>query len=143
MTAIIVSSVSSQRRIGYARAWLDAQTLDRELLLVGVTLDGANELARQAAKAKGAAFGWHRLSISQLVAAIAAPALAVRGLVPLSRIATEAIVIRIVQRLKAEGKVGRYQLVSEMPGFARAISGVIAELRLAGLRSSTSISKCC
>jgi ATP-dependent helicase/nuclease subunit B len=136
MTVTIVKSVSSQRRIEYARAWLDAQTLDRELLLVGATLDGANELARQAAKAKGAAFGWHRLSLPQLVAAIAAPALAVRGLVPLSRIATEAIVIRIVHRLTAEGKVGRYKLVSEMPGFARAISGVIAELRSAGLRSN-------
>ncbi len=77
MTAIIVKSVSNQRRIEYARAWLDAQTLDRELLLVGATLDGANELARQIAMAKGAAFGWHRLSFLQLVAAIAAPALAV------------------------------------------------------------------
>jgi len=72
MATIIISSVSSQRRTSYARAWLEAQTLDQELLLVGATLDGANELARQVASIKGAAFGWHRLSLSQLVAASAA-----------------------------------------------------------------------
>ena len=110
--------------------------MDQELLLVGATLDGANELARQVASIKGAAFGWHRLSLSQLVAASAAPALAACGLVPLSRIATEAIVTRLVHRLRAEGKIGRYQFVSEMPGFSRAITGVIAELRSAGLRSN-------
>src|SRR4051812_42522128 len=111
MVRIAVSSVSSQRRAGYARAWLEAQALDRELLLVGATLDGANELARQVARTKGAAFGWHRLSLAQLVAASAAHALAARGLVPLSRIATEAIIVRLVHRLKAEGKLGRYQAV--------------------------------
>src|SRR5882757_1812523 len=82
MATIVVSSVSSQRRSSYARAWLEGQALDQELLLVGATSDGANELARQVAKTKGATFGWHRLSLTRLIAATAAPALAARGLVP-------------------------------------------------------------
>jgi ATP-dependent helicase/nuclease subunit B len=101
-----------------------------EVLIVGANLDSANELARRRAKEKGAASGWHRLTLSQLAAAIAAPALATRGLVPLSRLGTEAIVARLVHRLKAEG-LSRYQAVAAIPGFPHAVAGVIAELRLA------------
>jgi ATP-dependent helicase/nuclease subunit B len=102
----------------------------------GVGLDGANELARAVAKDKGAAFGWHRLSFPQLAAAIAAPVLATRGLAPLSRVGTEAIVAGLVHRLKVEGGLGRYQSVANTPGFPRAITGVIAELRAAQLPSA-------
>jgi hypothetical protein len=37
--------------------------------------------------------------------------------------------------LKAEGGLSRYQAVGDTPGFPRAITGVIAELRSARLRS--------
>jgi hypothetical protein len=100
-------------------------------LLIGATLDGANELARAVAKEKGVAFGGHRLSFSQLAAVIAAPMLATRGLVPLSRVGTEAIVSGFVRRLRAEGRLSRYHAVSDTPGFPRAITNVIAELRSA------------
>jgi hypothetical protein len=89
----------------------------------------------QVAKERGAAFGWHRLTLSQLAAAIAAPALAARGLIPLSRVGTEAIVAGLVHRLRAEGGLGRYDDVSATPGFPRAVAGVIAELRVARVPS--------
>src|SRR5258706_10643271 len=136
MNATAITSVSSRRLIGRAGAWLECREQAEEVLILGATLDAANELARQATQGKGAAFGWHRLSLSQLAAAIAAPALATRGIVPLSRIGTEAIVARLVHRLKGEGGLGRYQSISETPGFTRAITGVIAELRSANLRSN-------
>jgi ATP-dependent helicase/nuclease subunit B len=66
--------------------------------------------------------------------AIAAPVLATRELVPLSRVGTEAIVAGLIQRLKAEGGLSRYQAVGDTPGFSRAITDVIAELRSARLR---------
>src|SRR5258706_13413731 len=108
MTAIAVTSVSSRRRISDACAWLEARALDEEVVIVGATLDAANELARQVAQGKRAAFGWHRLSVSQLAATIAAPVLATRGVAPLTRIGTEAIVARLVHRLRAERGLGRY-----------------------------------
>lgn len=111
--------------------WLEARNQSEEVLIVGATLDAANELARTVAEAKGAAFGWHRLSLSQLAAAIASPLLAARALAPLSRLGTEAIVARSVHRLKTERRLGRYQAVSDTPGFPRAIASVIAELRVA------------
>ena len=101
----------------------------------GQTSTAANELARRIAKEKGATFGWHRLTLSQLAAAIAAPALATLGLVTLSRLGTEAIVTRVIHRLKAEGGLSRYRAVTATPGFPRAVAGVIAELRLARLPS--------
>ena len=135
MSATAVISAVNHRRIRRARAWLESRVPAEEVLIVGATLDAANELARRVAKEKGAAFGWHRLTLSQLAAAIAAPVLAARGLVPLSRVGTEAIVARLVHRLKAEGGLGHYHAVAATPGFPRAIAGVIAELRLARLPS--------
>jgi hypothetical protein len=112
--------------------WLESRGQSEELLVVGATLDGANELARGVAKERGVVFGWHRLSFSQLVFAIATPALAGRGLVPLSRVGTEAIVAGLVHRLKAASGLKHYDAV----GAPRAIAGVIAELRSARVRSN-------
>jgi hypothetical protein len=66
MSAMAVTSVAHRRRLERARVWLESRSQSEELLVVGATLDGANELARALAKDKGVAFGWHRLSISQL-----------------------------------------------------------------------------
>jgi hypothetical protein len=77
MSATAVTSVAHCRRLERAR---NSRGQSKELLLVGATLDGANELARSVAKDKGVAFGWHRLSISQLAFAMASPGLAARGL---------------------------------------------------------------
>ena len=133
MSAIVVTSVVNHRRIGRARAWLESRVLGEEVLIIGASLDAANELARRVAEEKGAAFGWHRLTLPQLAAALAAPVLAERKLAPLSRLGAEAIVARVVHRIKAKCGLGRYQPVGETPGFARAIAAVIAELRLARL----------
>src|ERR1700720_2530362 len=108
MSATAVTSAVNHRRIRRARAWLESRELAEEVVIVGASLDAANELGRRVAKEKGAAFGWHRITLSQLAAAIAAPALATLGLVTLSRLGTEAIVARVVHRLKAEGEMSRY-----------------------------------
>jgi hypothetical protein len=135
MSVTAVTSVAHRRRLERARAWLESRGQSEELLVVGASLDGANEIARAAAKKNGVAFGWYRLGFSQLAFAIAAPALAGRGLVPLSRVGTEAIVAGLVHRLKAEGGLKHYEAVADAPGFPRAIAGVIAELRSARVRT--------
>jgi ATP-dependent helicase/nuclease subunit B len=135
MSATAVTSAVNHRRIRRARAWLESRELAEEVVIVGSSLDAANELGRRVAKEKGAAFGWHRITLSQLAAAIAAPTLARLGLVTLSRLGTEAIVARVVHRLKAGGELSRYHAVAATPGFPRAVAGVIAEIRLAKLPS--------
>jgi hypothetical protein len=51
MTAVI--SVMNHRRIRRARAWLNGRIPAEEVLIVGATLDAANELARSVAKPSG------------------------------------------------------------------------------------------
>ena len=131
MNSHVVISSTGHRRIGIARGWLESRTAAEEVLIVGATLDAANELARKVARKKGAAFGWHRLTLPQLAFAVAAPILAARGLTPLSRIGAGALVARLVHRMNTEGRLRRYQSVATTPGFPRAVAGVITELRLA------------
>ncbi|MGY4156326.1 hypothetical protein ACVINW_002168 [Bradyrhizobium sp. USDA 4461] len=135
MDLLAVTSASSRHRIERACAWLEARERDEELVVVGATVDAANELVRQVASRRGAAFGWHRISLLQLVSVVAAQELARRGVVPLTKIGADAITTRLIHRLKVERKLGRYASVSHTPGFPRAIAGVIAELRSAGIRS--------
>jgi ATP-dependent helicase/nuclease subunit B len=133
MGATVLISTVNHRRIGSARAWLEARKPAEEVLIVGATLDAANELARGVAKDRGAAIGWHRLTLSQLAAAVARPALAGRGLVPVSRIGTHAIAARLLHRLQEQNELGRYDGIAGTPGFPLAVAGVITELRLARL----------
>jgi ATP-dependent helicase/nuclease subunit B len=131
MNAHAAISSTGHRRIGIARSWLENRTATEQVLIVGATPDASNELARKVAREKGAAFGWHRLTLPQLAFAIAAPLLAARGLSPLSRVGTGALVARLVHRMNVEGRLNHYRSVVTTPGFPRAIAGVIAELRLA------------
>ena len=131
MSTRVLTSAVSHRRIARARAWLEARAPAEEVLIIGASLDSANELARQVAQMRGAAFGWHRLTLTQLAAALAGPALAARGIVSLSRLGVQAMAARVVHSLITDGALGRYASVAQGPGFARAIAGVVMELRLA------------
>jgi hypothetical protein len=131
MTMRVLVSSSGNRRIARARAWLEAREPAEEVLIVGADLDAANEVARRVAQMKGAAFGWHRLALTQLAAVLAGPSLATRSIVSLSRLGTQAMAARVVHALAADGALGRYAGVAQGPGFARAIASVLMELRLA------------
>jgi RecB family exonuclease len=131
ITACISSM--SHRRIARARAWLKARAPAEEVLIIGANLDAANELARSIVQTTGAAFGWHRITLAQLAAVLAAPTMAARGIVSVGSLGVEAIVHRAVHALGLGDALGRYVSIAEGPGFARAIAGVLTEVRLAGL----------
>jgi ATP-dependent helicase/nuclease subunit B len=141
MSVHAVISSTGHRRILDAQRWLENRPAAEEVLIVGATLDAANELARKVAKKKGAGFGWHRLTLPQLAFAIAPPILAARGLTPLSRIGVDALVARFVHRMNAEGRLSHYQSVATTPGFPRAVASVIAELQFARI-SKDAIGAC-
>jgi RecB family exonuclease len=135
MTTTIVTSVGSRSRIDRARAWLETRDADEEVLILGASLNAANELARSLAKTRGAAFGWYRLTLAQLAANIASPALIDRGLASIRQLGAEATVARLLHRLRIEQRLGRFQTIAHTPGFSRAITAVLTELRLARLSS--------
>ena len=93
--------------------------------------DAANELARSVATTKGAAFGLHRLTLSRLAFAVAAPVLAARGLTPLSRIGADTIAARLAHRMERRGQAQPLSISRRYAWIPRAIAGVITEFRLA------------
>jgi ATP-dependent helicase/nuclease subunit B len=134
MGGVIVTSSANHSRIRHAYAWLEARTSAEEILILAANADAASELVREVALLKGAAFGWHRLSLPQFAAVLAAPLLAARGIVPLGPLGVQAICARVVSRLAAESALGRYGNIANGPGFATALARVVTELRSAKLR---------
>jgi len=135
MGATIIIASASHRRIARGRAWLEAHAPAEELLIVAPTLDAANELARTVVRTNGAAFGYHRVTLGQLAAAFATPALAARHKVPLGRLGVTAVANRAIHKLAERGELGLYERIAASPGFARAIAQVITELRLEQIAS--------
>ena len=133
MAALIVTSVANSSRLERARAWLDARATAEEVVILAPSLDAANGVARERTQNKGSVFGWHRLTIAQLARSLALSGLTAQGLVSVSQLGAEAIVARLVHRLRTEGRLGRFAPVANTPGFPRAIAEVISELRLARL----------
>jgi hypothetical protein len=58
-----------------------------------------------------------------------------RGLASISQIGAEATVARLLHHLRIERRLGRFQAIAHTPGFPRAITAVLTELRLAQLSS--------
>ena len=133
MPVNVVVSAEARFRVERARAWLATRDSAQEVLILGASLHSANEIARSLAKVKGAAFGWHRLTVPQLAATIALPQLTELGLASITPVGTEATVTRLVHRLRTEGRVGRFAPIAHTPGFPRAIASVMTELRLSRL----------
>ncbi len=118
-------------RVARARAWLlEVDASGATELLVVASSDAARDLLREAARERGAAFGWHRASIARLAASLAAPVLCESELVPIGRLAAEAVVTRVVSELARRGGLGRYEGVRDGPGLPRAIARTLEELRL-------------
>jgi ATP-dependent helicase/nuclease subunit B len=130
MSITIASSSSTYHRIARCREWLEARAPAEQVLIIGATLGAANEVARSLAQAKGATFGYHRMTLGQLAAALARPALAAQRTVPLGALGIEAVTNRAVHKLSEVGALGRYAKLTNGPGFARAIANVVTELRL-------------
>ena len=103
----VVISSAAHSRIRHARAWLETRSPAEEILILAATTDAGNDLARDVARTKGAAFGWHRLSLAQFAAVLAAPPLAPRGVVALGNVGVQAIGARVVHKLAGEAALGR------------------------------------
>jgi CRISPR/Cas system-associated exonuclease Cas4 (RecB family) len=102
-----------------------------EVLVLAPTRAAADEFARAACD--GGRLGLHRTTLGQLAVELAAPAIAERGLAPVSQLGMEAVAARVVDRLRREGRLAYFEPVAEMPGFARSLAATVAELRAEGV----------
>ena len=75
--------------------------------------------------------GLHRFSFTQLAAHLAAPVLAARGAVPVTRVGTEAVAARATFEAQHDHELTYFAPVASTPGFPRALARTLNELALA------------
>jgi ATP-dependent helicase/nuclease subunit B len=126
-----IVSASSAERLAAARERVLA--LESPLLVVAASRGAADEFALALAAARGATFGITRVSVAELVARLALPALAGHGLTPSAPLSDEAVAARVADALAKENALDYFGPVAGMPGFPRALSRTLGELRMAGL----------
>src|SRR5579862_3797883 len=109
----VLKSRSNGRLLARAAEFVSGHT---ESIVLAPTHSAGEELAH---RAPGIA-GMHRLTIVQLAADLARPAMAARGLAPVTPLALEALAARVVHASRAE--LTYFEPVAAMPGFARALA---------------------
>ena len=132
MSRRVVVSPRSELRSREVTAWLSAREAGCEVLVVGATSDAAGEAIRAVALARGSAFGMHRFTLGRLAAELAKHELVERDLAAVGGLPIEALCARVVQRMRRDGTLGRFEVVSAQPGLPRALARTLGELRLAG-----------
>ena len=103
----------------------------RGAVVLGPSRGAAEDVTRGLA-AKGLA-GVHSLTLHQLAALVAAPELGARQTTPLSRLSQEALAARVIHQARSESALRYFTPVAGLPGFARALSQTLTELRLGGI----------
>jgi ATP-dependent helicase/nuclease subunit B len=127
MARRLVKSASNGRLLGLARAFL--QQFPETIAIVPGRLAGDS----LASGGNGIA-GARRSTLTQLAAGLARPAMAERGLTPLSTLGLEAVTASVAHTVAGEGLLKYFGPVATLPGFARALARTLSELRSAGIR---------
>src|SRR5688500_4080971 len=133
--AFAIRSASATIRLHEARKFLDQFSPGTEVLLLGASRGAVDDLARTIAMEKGATFGLHRLSFTQLAARLAAAELAANGQAPSSALGYEAVAARAAFEAAKDEALEYFSPVSSTPGFPKALARTLQELRLAGVAS--------
>jgi RecB family exonuclease len=129
----IVEAASAAARLSAATEFLRQFPPDQPITLVGATRGAADDLARAIAIERGATLGLSRFSLTQLAARVALTRLAGRGMAPATTLGSEAVSARVVFDAARDRTLGYFGRVAGTPGFPRALSRTIADLRLAGV----------
>ena len=131
-----IRSTSASIRLQEARTFLGAFSAGTEVLLLGASRGAVDDLARMIAMEKGATFGLHRLTFTQLAARLAATNLTAHGRAPASALGHEAVAARAVFEASTDEVLDYFSPVSRMPGFPKALARTLQDLRLGGIAAS-------
>jgi CRISPR/Cas system-associated exonuclease Cas4 (RecB family) len=131
----VVESSASELRLAEARAFVRERASRGDVMIVAATRGAADDLARSIAREGKATIGIHRLSLTQLAARLAAPLVAVEGRSPATALAAEAVAARAAFETHREHGLSYFGPVANTPGFPRALSRTLQELRLAGVEA--------
>jgi ATP-dependent helicase/nuclease subunit B len=127
---VCVSS-SAAERLSCARDVVRGCVPGTRVLIVGASRGAADDLARDVAASVPATFGLQRVSLTQLAARTAILTLAGEGRTSSTRLGAEAVAARVVFDARQESSLAYFDAVAGTPGFPRALSRTVQELRLA------------
>jgi ATP-dependent helicase/nuclease subunit B len=130
-----VQSGSAAVRLREARRFLDRFEPGAEVLLLGASRGSVDDLARAISLERGATFGLHRLSFTQLAARLALMELAARDCAPATTLGHEAVATRAAFEARRDDALQYFSPVSQTPGFPKALARTLLDLRLAAVPS--------
>ena len=130
-----IQSGSAAVRLREARRFLDQFEPGAEVLLLGGSRGSVDDLARAISLERGATFGLHRLSFTQLAARLAIMELAARERAPTTALGHEAVATRAAFEARSADALQYFSLVSQTPGFPKALARTLLDLRLAAVAS--------
>ena len=134
-TITAVQSGSAAVRLREARRFLEQFEPGAEVLLLGASRGSVDDLARAIALERGATFGLHRLSFTQLAARLAVMELAARDRAPTTTLGHEAVATRAAFEARSDDALQYFSPVSQTPGFPKALARTLLDLRLAAVPS--------
>jgi ATP-dependent helicase/nuclease subunit B len=124
-------SASAAVRLSGARRFVLDSSPDTEFLIVAASRAAADDFAHGIARARGATFGMHRLSLTQLAARLAAPLLARDRLSATTPLGVQAVAARSLFDAWRAGALSYFAPVADTPGFPRALARTLEEVSLA------------
>jgi ATP-dependent helicase/nuclease subunit B len=133
VTAVL--SGSAAVRLREARRFLDQFEPGAEMLLLGASRGSVDDLARTISLERGATFGLHRLSFTQLAARLAIMEMAARDRAPTTSLGHEAVATRAAFEARSDESLEYFSPVSQTPGFPKALARTLLDLRLAAVAS--------
>ncbi|MBS1828310.1 MAG: exodeoxyribonuclease V subunit gamma [Acidobacteria bacterium] len=110
-----------------AAMFLQQHAASGEVLVLASSRDAADDLLRLRCPDT---LGVHRFTIGQWIAALSAAPAAERGLAPLNTLGAEALAARCVHQVQQESALEYFGPVAASPGFARALSRTLREIRM-------------
>jgi ATP-dependent helicase/nuclease subunit B len=128
----IFHSYSAHARITAAAEFVRCFPPATELLIIGTGRDAVDDFVREL-RPWPATFGLHRFSLTQLATRLARNRLAMRGIVPGTAVGAQAVAVRATYEARAQQRLRYFGPVASFPGFARAATETLAELRAAGI----------
>ena len=132
----VLVSASAAERLAEARRFIASHRAGTRVLIVGASRGAADDLAREVSTASPATFGIQRLTLTQLAARTAIAALAAEGVTPSTWLGAEAVAARAVFDTIGADALRYFAPVAGRPGFPRALTRTLQELRLAGVADS-------
>jgi ATP-dependent helicase/nuclease subunit B len=128
---VLCESPCGEQRLEFASSFLRQLPRESGALIVGSSQAAAQWLVARSLPPGEARFAWHRRTLANLAQELALPALASQRIVALGGLGALALCTRVSERLARAGRLGRYTAIAAQPGFARALSRTLGELRLA------------